>query len=475
MTISVKQAVNAKPKDKKYYLSDVNGLRLRIKPNGSQDWVCRFTLDSKRHEFRIGKLNLDPVSKDTFDPTIHDQELWDIGSTEYVLGPAQARKAHLEWVVKPVRLGVDPRSGKQVRAVEKSVKKAEAQAEVNATIASGTPFSVVADKWLEDRQAGWSEKFYKASKGRVNLHMIGAFGDVPINMITRPMVIELLEKFHGTDRESARLEARDKVHTQLKQIFEGAKLKDLVQINPADFSRNAAGLQEAKVGSNLERQSRKMLDEDPEEAWKLLPEFWGRLGPEQSGMSEVVEIQIKMVILTLSRPGEVRCAKWSEIDFDEKLWSIPKERMKQRRPHVVPLSDQMIILLRRLQEITGGFDHLFPKMLGNGAFRKFDDSKPTSDNGARTSIRRMGYECDLHGFRHMASSKLHGEELGEEGEERAMWDSLWVEYALSHVDNNKMRGKYNKARYLKARTRMLQWYSDQVCPIQLLSLVSKSA
>ena len=474
MAISVKQAAGAKPKDKVVYLNDGNNLRLRIRQNGTKDWVCRFTINSKRADFSIGKLNLDPVTKDTFDPTIHDQELWDRGQEEYVMGPAQARKAHQEWVIKPVRLGVDPRSSKLIRAAEESGRQAEAQAEANAAIASGTAFRVVADEWLDDRQAGWSVKFHKASKGRVNLHMNQAFGDVPINMITRPMIIKLLKKFHGVDRKSAKLEARDKVHMQLKQIFEMAKLQDLIQVNPADFDRKAAGLQEAKVGSNLEAQSRKMLAEDAEEAWELLPEFWNNLCQRSGGMSELIEIQIKLVILTLSRPGEVRCAEWSEIDFEKCLWSIPKERMKQRRPHVVPLSDQAVILLRRLQELTGQYNHLFPKMVG-GRNLKFDDSAPCSDNGARVAIRRIGCQADLHGFRHMASSKLHAEEVGEEGEERGMWDSLWIEYALSHVDKNKMRGKYNKANYLKARARMLQWYADQICPIQQLELVSKSA
>ncbi len=475
MAISVKQAAGAKPKDKVDYLNDGNNLRLRIRPNGTKDWVARYTLNRKQRDFRIGMLNLDPVSVDTFNPTIHDQEIWDAGKEECVMGPAQARKAHQEWVIKPVRLGVDPRSSKLVRAAEESGRQAEAQAEANAVIASGKPFRVVADEWLKDRQAGWSVKFYKASKGRVNLHMNNAFGDVPINMITRPMIIKLLKKFHGVDRKSAKLEARDKVHMQLKQIFEMAKLEDLINDNPAVFDRRAAGLQEAKAGSNLEAQSRKMLDEDPEIAWEMLPEFWNNLRPGTwASMSEVIAIQIKLIILTLSRPGEVRCGKWSEIDFDKAVWSIPKERMKQRRPHAIPLSDQVVILLRRLQEITGEYEHMFPKMKG-GRNVVFDDSAPCSDAGARTAIRRMGYQADLHGFRHMASSKLHSEEFGEEGEERAMWDSLWIEYALSHVDKNKMRGKYNKANYLKARARMLQWYADQICPTQQLELVSKSA
>ena len=91
MAISVKQAAGAKPKDKVDYLNDGNNLRLRIRPNGTKDWVARYTLDRNQRDFRIGMLNLDPVSVDTFNPTIHDQEIWDAGKEECEMGPAQAR------------------------------------------------------------------------------------------------------------------------------------------------------------------------------------------------------------------------------------------------------------------------------------------------------------------------------------------------------------------------------------------------
>ena len=83
----------------------------------------------------------------------------------------------------------------------------------------------------------------------------------------------------------------------------------------------------------------------------------------------------------------------------------------------------------------------------------------------------MGYDCDLHGFRHMASTFLNSWEIGKEGEEIGMWDSLWIEYALSHIDPNKMRRTYNAYDYMKARTRMLQFYADQIIPKPTLTSV----
>jgi len=101
----------------------------------------------------------------------------------------------------------------------------------------------------------------------------------------------------------------------------------------------------------------------------------------------------------------------------------------------------------------------------------FDDTGTMSDNTARMAIKRLGYDCVPHGFRHMGSGFLHSLEIGEEGEERAMFDSLWVEYQLSHNDPNKVRRTYNEYDYLKARTRMMQFYSDQIIPQPSLRIV----
>ena len=149
------------------------------------------------------------------------------------------------------------------------------------------------------------------------------------------------------------------------------------------------------------------------------------------------------------------------------------ERMKNGEPHIVPLSRQVMELLRQLQEITGVYRHMFPKLIqrkGGG----FDDSKTLNENAAREVIQKMGYDCVPHGFRSMASSYLNSIEEGEEGWERAKWDSLWIEYCLSHLDTNEMRRTYNEYDYMKARTRMLQWYADEIIPKPSLKLIRSS-
>ena len=141
------------------------------------------------------------------------------------------------------------------------------------------------------------------------------------------------------------------------------------------------------------------------------------------------------------------------------MWTIPAKRMKADREHKVPLSDQAMELLAELREITGHCKHLFPGVVKKGT--DLDDSRTASEGTALQAIKRMGYDCHPHGFRRMASTYLHSL---EDDDERPMFDTMWIEFALAHRDSNKIREAYNASRYLKARTRMLQFYADQAMP-----------
>ncbi|HBW4950669.1 TPA: site-specific integrase, partial [Klebsiella pneumoniae] len=126
------------------------------------------------------------------------------------------------------------------------------------------------------------------------------------------------------------------------------------------------------------------------------------------------------------------------------IWEIPAERMKMRRPHLVPLSTQALDLLNELKIMTGNYCYVFPG--------RNDPNKPMSEASINQVIKRIGYGGQLtgHGFRHMMSTLLH-----EQG-----FDSSWIEIQLAHVDKNSIRGTYNHAQYLEKRRGMLQWYSS---------------
>ena len=146
------------------------------------------------------------------------------------------------------------------------------------------------------------------------------------------------------------------------------------------------------------------------------------------------------------RPGELRHARWDEIDLDKRLWTIPAEKMKMRKPHHVPLSAQSIVILQEIRAITGASGYVFPSMRSR--------TRPMSENTLNAALRRLGYasnEMTAHGFRAMASTILN---------ESGKWSPDAIERALAHGDSNKVRAAYHRGAHWKERVAMAQWWSD---------------
>lgn len=149
-------------------------------------------------------------------------------------------------------------------------------------------------------------------------------------------------------------------------------------------------------------------------------------------------------MITGVRTIELRAALWSEFDLDNAIWEIPAERMKMRRPHLVPLSTQALDLLHVLKTMTGNYRYAFPG--------RNDPNKPMSEASINQVIKRLGYGGKVtgHGFKHSMSTILHEQN----------YNSVWIETQLAHVDKNSIRGTYNHAVYIDGRRNMLQWYAD---------------
>jgi integrase len=146
--------------------------------------------------------------------------------------------------------------------------------------------------------------------------------------------------------------------------------------------------------------------------------------------------------LTFVRTSELIEAKWSEFNLDAARWDIPGERMKMKTPHIVPLSEQAIDVLRTLQTVTGERELLFPG--------ERDHAKPMSNNTILKALERMGYKGVMtgHGFRGIASTVLH-----EHGFEHAH-----IEAQLAHAERSSVSAAYNHAVYLPQRAAMMAWW-----------------
>jgi integrase len=224
----------------------------------------------------------------------------------------------------------------------------------------------------------------------------------------------------------------------------------------------AMGWAERNVVSSLPRikatptEGRPAITE-PKEVGRLIRAIDGYEG------MEVVCCALRILARTFVRPGELRQARWGEINFDEALWVVPADRMKGGREHVVPLSTQVVVMLWELHLLThyGADTLLFPGVGSNG--------RAISENTLNAALRRLGYDTTkvhcAHGFRKTASTLLNG----------ARQDSEAIEWQLAHVDRDRMRGVYNKNTLLEVRVPLMQYYSDALDKLKQADVALPSA
>jgi len=148
----------------------------------------------------------------------------------------------------------------------------------------------------------------------------------------------------------------------------------------------------------------------------------------------------------MTRPGELRLARWAEFDFEKAVFEIPASRMKGRKSHSVPLSRQAIDILKALQPITGRSALVFPGLNS--------PTRPISENTLNGCLRRLEYgqdEMTAHGWRSTASTLLN---------QSGRWSPDAIERALAHADRDKIRGIYNRGAFWDERVQMMQFYAD---------------
>ncbi|EIZ1472120.1 tyrosine-type recombinase/integrase [Salmonella enterica] len=374
----------SKPKDKPYTLNDGNGLSLLIEPNGSKGWRLRYRFSGKAKLMSLGTY-----------PNV---------------ALADARTARDE-AKKLIAGGIDP-------AEVRKAKKREIESRF------GNTFEGIAREWYEKRFDRWSPSYAEEMIETFEKDVFPYIGSRPIAEI-KPM--ELLAVLSVLNDRGATEKLR-KVRQRCGEVFRYAVITGRAEYNPAP------DLVSAFAPHKKEHYAFLKTDELPE-FFRILNTYTGSL---------IVKLAMKLLILTGVRPGELRQAEWCEIDFDNRVWEVPKERMKMRRPHCVPLSEQSLNILEQLKPVTGHYQYIFPGRIHH--------SKPMSEMAMNVLIRRIGYAGRVtgHGFRHTMSTILH-----EQG-----YNTAWIETQLAHVDKNSIRGTYNHAQYLDGRREMLQWYAD---------------
>jgi integrase len=312
------------------------------------------------------------------------------------------------------------------RLVDASVNPAQARRddERERRAAADNTFKTVALEWIERMEGRWTAHHAADVRRSLEQEAFPAIGLRPVAEITPSEVIDCLR---AIEKRGA-IEVAHRTSQRIATVFRYAVNTERATFNPAADLR---GVLKTRKVTHL-----KAMPRDD------LPEFLRKL-ETYDGRAET-RIGLRLLALTFVRTGELRGARWAEIDLDKAEWRIPAERMKMREEHVVPLSTQAIETLRELQTFTGRAPLLFPG--------RSNAYKPVSENTFLFALYRLGYHSRAtgHGFRALASTTLN-----EQG-----WPPDVIERQLAHAERNKVRAAYNRAQYMAERREMMQAWAD---------------
>ncbi len=376
---------NAKPKEKRYKLPDGGGMFLQIEPDGKRYWRLKYRFANKEKLLALGVY------------------------PETSLAVARSKRDEAKRLLAD---GIDP------GAQRKAQKLSRATAMANS-------FEAVAREWFFTKQNGWSASNRDKVLSRLENNLFPWLGARPIAEITAP---ELLAVLRRTEARGV-LETTHRAKQLAGQVFRYAIQTGRAERDP---SQDLRGALKTPAKQHLAALT------DPKKVGPLLLALDGYSG------TPWVKAALQLAPLTFVRPGELRTAKWQDIDLEAAEWRFTTSKTGQA--HIVPLSTQAVAILRELYPITGDGTYLFPSPRTN--------TRPMSDNAVLSAMRRMGIGKDEmcgHGFRAMARTILD-EVLGYRPD--------WIEHQLAHAVKDPNGRAYNRTAHLEGRRTMMQGWAD---------------
>lgn len=380
MTLNDRQIRNAKPQEKPYKLADGGGLYLYVTPKGTKSFRLKFRFDGKEQVLTIGKY-----------PHVSLSEA----------------RAMAETAKTQIAQGINP-------AAQKQAEKQQAQE------AALNTFAAVAKEWHRVHQCSpnHAARIWRYMETDVLPHI----GSLQLDEIRVSDIQALLERVMARNVGNT----AEKIRQWIGVVYEYAAQRELTERNPA---KRLKGFVEKR--ETVHRRALPLSE---------LKTFYQRL--KEARIDPANRIALLLLILTFPRSNELRGAQWGEIDFQAAVWTIPKERMKMKREHKIPLSAWSLELLHELHAITGQGTQLFPSRTKIGSY--------ISENTLNKIIERIGFKelTTLHGFRSLASSTLNEKGFNPDA----------IELQLAHQPSDKIRAAYNRADYWQERVEMMAWY-----------------
>lgn len=380
------EVLRSKAIDKDLTLHDGDGLFMVVKTTGKKLWRFRYQR---------------PVTK--------QRTMMGLGAFP-ALSLADARRLRADYL-SLLANGIDP----QTQAEQLTEQKQNALDSI---------FSTVAANWFTLKQASVTPDYAKDIWRSLEKDVFPAIGEIPVQEIKARKLVEALEPI----KARGALETVRRLVQRINEIMIYAVNTGLIDANPA-----------SGIGMAFERPKKhNMPTLRPEELPKLMRSL------AMSNLSVSTRCLIEWQLLTLVRPSEASGTRWAEIDFDEKLWIIPAERMKAKRKHVVPLSPQALEILEVMKPISAQREHVFPS--------RNDPKQAMNSQTANAALKRIGYGGKLvaHGLRSIASTAMN-----EQG-----FNSDVIESALAHSDRNEVRRAYNRTTYIEQRKLIMDWWGQ---------------
>ncbi|MCX5827680.1 MAG: integrase arm-type DNA-binding domain-containing protein [Deltaproteobacteria bacterium] len=376
----------AKPRKSEYKIFDGGGLFLLVTPSGGKLWHFKYRYDKKERKLTFGPY------------------------PEISLADARQRRDEARRLVAQE---IDPGT---VRKIQKQAKTTETET-----------FEVIAREWHVKFINTWSDSHAATILRRMEVDLFPWAGNRQIAEIKAPELLAVLRRVESRGV----LETAHRVRTIAGQVFRYAVATGRAE---RDLSVDLKGALPPPVKKHHAAIT------DPKEVAPLLRIIDGYRG------HFIVKCALRLSPLFFVRPGELRHAEWAEVSLDEAVWNIPATKMKMKQPHIVPLSNQAIEILKELKELTGASKYVFPSV------RSF--ARPMSENTINAAFRYMGYDKDTmtgHGFRALARTIL--DEVLQERPDL-------IEHQLAHAVRDPNGRAYNRTSHLPERREMMQRWAD---------------
>lgn len=391
-------AINAmKPQEKVYRIADGEGLSIEIRPSGAKYWRYRYRFHDKPNMITLGEYP---------SLTIRD-----------------ARRLRDEAKDKLAQ-GIDPAQTKKLAKAE--IVAAIEEQKQEAQKLSYT-FQNAFDDWMLFKKPSWSNGYADDVAARARMYLIPRLGKMALVEVKPIDVLDTLKRCE----QAGKLDTLKKVRSILSQVLRYAVAMQKIDTDPSrDIPVDVFQKQPKR------NQAHQTLPAEIRRVYQAIQQPY-------KGTFEIANA-MKLLPLTVLRASELTGLLWQEVDFENRLLRISAERMKMKKAHIVPLSDQALAILKDQLAHNRSETYVFPSPLS--------ERQPIRIEALLKAMRTQGIDKDTfsnHGWRHAFSTTMN--ELG--------FEPLAVEAQLAHVLQG-VQGVYSKAQYLEQRASMMQKWND---------------